>query len=189
LACDEVVSAEIVPPVAYAQSMLDVARSVAQLPKPACSLGVLDGDILERRIRTLLKPSGRFRPWIGKVALGVATAFLLCLTLKAASLALGLATAGTLKGRVYDPSGAIVPSAKVILTEHKTGAKWTQTTPETGEYSFESLPVGRYTLTVEKRGFARFRLSLVNPGKTARVNPVLQVGKVMERMTVSTKLN
>jgi hypothetical protein len=77
----------------------------------------------------------------------------------------------------------------VTLTEHQTGAKRLCVTPNTGEYAFESLPVGRYTLTAEKRGFARFRANKLNPGQTARMNIVLHLGKVMETITVSTKIS
>ena len=188
LACDELVTREMVDAPSYAQSMLDVARAVALFRKPECSLGVLDGDILEQRVRTLLRPGARFRPWLGRAAVAVAGMILLTLSSRIASYAFSAATEGRLSGRVFDAAHATVPRAVVTLIDGQTGIRFVRTTPDTGDYLFESLPVGTYAVVVEKQGFKRFQ-ARVNPGRTHRINPMLEVGWVRESITVSTRLS
>src|ERR1700682_2269537 len=56
-------------------------------------------------------------------------------------------------GSVRDTAGAVVPGATVTAKNEATGVTSTQTTNESGLYSFSSLPVGNYTIAVEKQGF------------------------------------
>jgi hypothetical protein len=48
-----------------------------------------------------------------------------------------------------DSSGAVVPGAKVTLSNSGTGIRQETSTTPTGNYAIASLPVGRYTLAVE----------------------------------------
>jgi outer membrane receptor protein involved in Fe transport len=61
----------------------------------------------------------------------------------------------TVTGTVSDPSGAVVPNAKVIVTAVSTGQAKTVTTDEAGRYTVPFLPPGEYRLTVESLGFAK----------------------------------
>ena len=54
---------------------------------------------------------------------------------------------GTITGSVVDTSGAIVPTAKVTLTNPSTGQKVTVETNSEGAYTFLSLTAGRYSVT------------------------------------------
>ena len=54
LACDELVTARLLEPRSYAQSMMTIAATMAGLAQPGYTLGVFDGDILEERIKRLL---------------------------------------------------------------------------------------------------------------------------------------
>ncbi len=186
LACDEYVTREMVDPPAYAKSLLDVAQAIAMFRKPEHSLGVLDGDILETRIRTLLKPSARFGLLTGKAMLLLGTIVLVVASVTAANHAVGIATSAGLQGTVLDMSGAVVPKATVTLTENQTGLKHARQTSESGSFSFESLPVGQYTFMVQRFGFSRFRQNRMELGRTLRINPVLTVGMVRETITVAT---
>ena len=56
-------------------------------------------------------------------------------------------TAG-LRGTVTDPSGSVVPGAKVALKEVQTGYTREMTTNSTGGYDFTLLPVGTYDLSI-----------------------------------------
>ena len=60
---------------------------------------------------------------------------------------------GTITGTIRDSSGAIVPAAKVLLTNTQTGVKFTLPSSESGEYTVPQLQVGVYTVRVEKEGF------------------------------------
>lgn len=59
----------------------------------------------------------------------------------------------SLVGNVKDSSGAVVPSAKISIAEQATGYQLTISTDEAGQFSFPTLPVGTYTLTVAHAGF------------------------------------
>jgi hypothetical protein len=64
-------------------------------------------------------------------------------------------TTSRVTGVVLDPNGAVVPSAKVTLTNEGTKVAFTSETSSTGTYAFESVQIGAYTLTIEKEGFKK----------------------------------
>ncbi len=62
---------------------------------------------------------------------------------------------GTITGTVYDPSGAVVANASVILKNVASGDIRRSATNSDGYYSFSSVPTGSYSLTVEASGFRK----------------------------------
>ena len=56
-------------------------------------------------------------------------------------------TLGTLLGTVTDPSQAVIPGVAITLTNNDTGLTRTIKTRGNGEYTFNDLPIGTYTLT------------------------------------------
>jgi hypothetical protein len=60
---------------------------------------------------------------------------------------------GTLRGRVTDPSGAVIPQATVAAAGPK-GQKTTAVTNSQGTYELKGLPPGSYTVTTTAKGFA-----------------------------------
>src|SRR5579864_8686602 len=71
-------------------------------------------------------------------------------------------TTGGLQGVVKDPSGAVVPGAKVVLTgSNLVGSKETET-DGSGYYRFANLPPGNYTLTVTSKGFSTVKREGLN---------------------------
>src|SRR6187200_1552677 len=60
---------------------------------------------------------------------------------------------GTITGTVRDSSGAVIPAAKVVLTNVLTGVSSTVPSNDGGEYTVPQLQVGTYTVRVEKQGF------------------------------------
>ena len=56
-------------------------------------------------------------------------------------------------GSVTDESGALVPSARLTARNADTGFTETTTSDTAGTFLFSRLPIGRYTLRVEKEGF------------------------------------
>src|SRR5208283_2565949 len=62
-------------------------------------------------------------------------------------------TTGGLQGVVKDPSGAIVPGAKVVVTGTALVGSKELETDSSGYYLFANLPPGNYTLTVTAKGF------------------------------------
>jgi hypothetical protein len=63
---------------------------------------------------------------------------------------------GTLRVEVTDPSGALVPDAKVTITNDATQVSSSLSKGDSGLYTFPSLNVGTYTVVVEKQGFNRY---------------------------------
>jgi len=110
------------------------------------------------------------------------------LLLSLASIALGQGTASRVTGIVSDEKGAAVPGATVTLTNEATQGTLTTETTESGNYVFDSVQVGKYTIAVEKQGFKKS----VSAGITANINqPVtvnvaLEVGGVAEVVQVTT---
>src|SRR5579864_3892768 len=62
-------------------------------------------------------------------------------------------TSGDIAGVVTDPSGAVVPSAKVTATNDNTGVSHSTATNGEGFYRFSFLQPGPYTVTAEAKGF------------------------------------
>jgi len=83
-------------------------------------------------------------------------------------------------GTVVDPMGAVVPGAAVKLTNNDTGTEHTGTSSDTGEYSFQSLPPGTYTLSVWRAGFASLEIKDISLGANSneQLDATLQVGAI-----------
>lgn len=60
----------------------------------------------------------------------------------------------TLKGLVLDPSGAVVPDAKITVRNQETGSERISQTDSSGNYQVAALPVGMYRIEVQAKGFA-----------------------------------
>src|SRR5882757_2494632 len=71
-----------------------------------------------------------------------------CLALSSAKILYAQANAG-LTGTVTDPSGAVVPGAKVTITNQGTGQESHTITSSAGTYSVTGLTPGVYSVTVE----------------------------------------
>jgi hypothetical protein len=82
----------------------------------------------------------------------------------------------TITGRVADSTGASVPGAELNLTQTQTGEKRTLKSDGAGLYSFPSLAVGSYKLTVEATNFASstYENLELTVGQTAEVNVLLK---------------
>ena len=97
---------------------------------------------------------------------------------------------GTLVGTITDGSGAIVPNAKISITEVNTNLARSSTTNESGNYSFANLPQGRYTVSVEQTGFRKATRENVDVtiNSTVRVDVQMQPGQVSEQVTITAEL-
>src|SRR5579883_2231794 len=71
----------------------------------------------------------------------------------------GQTTSATITGTVTDPSGGVVPGAKVTVTNEGEGTVRDVTTGNTGVFSVPNLTVGRYRLHVTASGFAAYDLT------------------------------
>ena len=98
-------------------------------------------------------------------------------------------TTADLTGRVTDSTGAVVPNAKVTVQSLGTGATRTMTTSESGDYTFNLLPIGRYSVRVEAASFRNFTRPEVElaGGDRARVDAQMEIGQASETVVVSTE--
>ncbi|MEW5974662.1 MAG: carboxypeptidase regulatory-like domain-containing protein [Acidobacteriota bacterium] len=62
-------------------------------------------------------------------------------------------TSGVILGSVWDPQGARIPNAHILLTNLETGQRRRVSTNEDGNYRINGLPVGRYEIRAEREGF------------------------------------
>src|SRR5438270_824583 len=95
-------------------------------------------------------------------------------------------TTADVVGTVSDVSGAVIPNAKIELTNIDTHETRIVTSGSDGEYTFTLLKPSRYSLTVTAQGFKTFRIESfsLSAGDRAREDPNLSVGATGETITV-----
>jgi len=91
-------------------------------------------------------------------------------------------------GTVSDAGGAVVVNAKVTVQNLATNDVKQTTTNAAGDFVFNLLPSGQYTVTVEMPSFKKATVNLtVSAGDRARANVVLQVGDVSQVVEVQAQ--
>ena len=98
---------------------------------------------------------------------------------------------GSIRGSVTDEQGGRVASAQVTVTNQDTAFSRVQKTDANGNYVFESLPVGRYTLHVAGQGFKAFdeRDIVLHVNDNLTYDARLSVGAVTETVEVAANTN
>jgi hypothetical protein len=93
---------------------------------------------------------------------------------------------GSITGRVFDPNGAAVASAKVVVMQEGTGFSRTATADTDGLYVIPSLEPATYIVSVDAPGFSTSRQSgvVLLADQTLTVNLTLKVGATTEVVTV-----
>lgn len=112
---------------------------------------------------------------------------LLCSSIVPISTVWAQNTTGTISGVVKDSSGAVVPSASVHVSSAETGFTRDTKTDEAGEYKLPLVPIGVYTVAVQKAGFqtqksTNLRVEILS---TNVINFSLKVGTTSQVVTVS----
>ncbi len=99
------------------------------------------------------------------------------------------ASVAQLNGTVQDESGAVVPNASITLRETETNRTYTATSNDAGFYVLPNLPPGRYELTVEYTGFAKYTQTgiVMSVGQTATIEVTLKVAAAGEKVLVTTE--
>jgi len=102
---------------------------------------------------------------------------ILCLTLLVLGVCSGAValyaqtyTEGSIAGTVFDPSGAVVANAAIVIHNDGTNAEVHLTSDGSGYFKAPQLPAAVYTVTVNAPGFAAFK----------EVNVIVQVGETTE---------
>jgi hypothetical protein len=123
------------------------------------------------------------------VFLSVAAATLVLLVAASNAYAQGATSTATLQGRVFDSTGGVLPGVTVTIVDMGTNQSRTVVTNEQGVYRFAGLTPGRYTVSGELQGFAKFVQPNValNVGAAVDIDIRLQVSTVAETITVTTE--
>jgi Carboxypeptidase regulatory-like domain/TonB dependent receptor/TonB-dependent Receptor Plug Domain len=97
---------------------------------------------------------------------------------------------GAIVGTVQDKSGAVVSGAKVTLTNEGTGLVLTTTTAGDGNYVFNPIKIGTYSVTAEKTGFTKATQVhiTVDIGAQVKADFTLVPGTVTETVEVTAAL-
>jgi Carboxypeptidase regulatory-like domain/TonB-dependent Receptor Plug Domain len=97
---------------------------------------------------------------------------------------------GTILGTVTDPSGAVLPGAKVTVKNTGTGIERTTETSADGSYALSELPIGTYSVTVTQTGFDTFIATgvTVDVAGERRVDAALKTGQISTKVEVSGDL-
>ena len=115
--------------------------------------------------------------------------FTLCLCLSLLSLrpALSQATFGHIVGTATDASGALIPGVTVTVSNPTSGETYTDVTGRSGDYTFDTLIPGIYTVHAEAAGFRPITVTgiTLQVAQTARYDLTLQVGSAAATVTVS----
>ena len=115
---------------------------------------------------------------------GVILTFVVALT---AGVVFGQQVTGTILGQVTDTSGSVVPGATIQVQNPAIGFSRTETADTDGRYLSANLPLGSYSVTVQKEGFQTLVHNgiVLSVGSAVTVNAELVVGNVQQRVEVT----
>jgi hypothetical protein len=111
-----------------------------------------------------------------------------CLTLLPAGLGWSQIQNASVSGRITDPSGAVVPNVHLTAQNKATAIKYSTTSNSAGYYTFPTIPIGTYTVTVDANGFKKIVRSNITleVGQSARVDFKLQLGSPVQTVQVTS---
>ena len=114
------------------------------------------------------------------------TLILLALTLLAVAASVWAQDTANLVGTVKDSTGAVIPAAKITVSNPDKGFIRSLVSNAAGEYSAPRVPIGDYVITAEVPGFQKLLRSgiTVGVGETLRVDLTMVVGQVSQEVTV-----
>jgi hypothetical protein len=98
-------------------------------------------------------------------------------------------TTGGVQGTVKDPTGAVVPKAKVVITSTAMVGSKEVVTDSSGAFRFANLPPGDYTLVVTAQGFKTYKHEAITIGigRLPIADVTLQVGAESTTVEVTTE--
>jgi hypothetical protein len=111
---------------------------------------------------------------------------ILCLALLAAGAVYAQDTRAKVQGVIKDSTQAIIVGAQIVLSNDNTGVQTVEHSSTAGQYLFDFVLPGNYTLTVETPGFRKFvqKNILVQSRGDVTVDAVLEVGSIGESITI-----
>lgn len=124
------------------------------------------------------------RKMLNRARLALAFCVLISFTVP---LAHGQAVGASLSGQITDPTGAAIPGATVIATGVETGLTLKVVSNGQGVYTISPLPPGKYSLTVEAKGFQRYLQKgiVITVDTSTTQNVTMKTGNVKQTVTVT----
>ncbi|MBI3679312.1 MAG: carboxypeptidase regulatory-like domain-containing protein [Acidobacteria bacterium] len=110
--------------------------------------------------------------------------------LLASTLGWSQQVSGSIGGTILDKQGAVIPSAKVVLTDVNQGDQRETVTNAEGIFFFNPLKPSVYSVRIEASGFSRFERKEVKVFANDRIDLgriTLEVGAVTESIVVEAK--
>lgn len=188
-ACDDSVVARGEKATVYAGHLIEIVRGIgAQETLSEGGIAMARKTELEQRLRAMLMPN-RDRTGVGRrVAAGLAAASVAVL-IPLAALRAPAQDVGVINGVVRDPSGGVVPKARVTLKWPGSDRVEFAITKADGAFSFKPIPVGEYFLNVAKPGFVLFDSAkfVVAGDREFQADVVLSIGSIRETMDVTAE--
>ncbi len=118
-----------------------------------------------------------------------ACALLCAILLVFATGAVAQDATGKISGIITDPSGSVVPDAKVTATNVDTKIAKSAQTDANGFYQIQTLPIGTYRVSVERAGFSTVTSapSALEINQTLRADLKLEIGQVSDIVNVDSQ--
>jgi TonB family protein len=182
-ACDDSVLNSGIRAPRYARHLLVLAHNLKQPSgrwQPA--LAMARSAHLERRFASMLNPKIDRRA--SSTRLKLLTALVaLCVLLPVAALRLPAQNefeSGKFTGAIYDPSGAAIPNATIIMIDHAADTRDMTTSDAAGKFQFTGLPAGQYEFEVMKPGFKLYSVPTLtlDRGRDFTLDANLDVGSL-----------
>jgi TonB family protein len=214
MACDASALGSGLRPSEYAAELLGIAQGMqgiqgwARLSSAGISMA-RTAD-LEARLRLVLNPQAPFlsRAFVRgallvlmAIALGASTVtsnsqhsqslkggFMIKRPVLSGLLASVGLSAASISGSIFDPSGAVIPDAKLLLYNPDNGAKQEVSSGPDGRFNLDDTPAGQYILRVEKPGFAPlFREFNLKADSKIDRGLTMALGSMQEEVTIEAK--
>jgi outer membrane receptor protein involved in Fe transport len=95
---------------------------------------------------------------------------------------------GTIQGTVVDQSQGVIVGAEVIVTSKATGERRTTSTNGVGDYRFDLLSAGAYSVRISKQGFSSVVQNVdLLVGQTATANATMSPGTATQVVEVTAE--
>jgi len=94
---------------------------------------------------------------------------------------------GGISGTVTDSSGAVIANAKLTIVGVDTGFTRVSESTSSGDFAFQDLPLGRYSLTAEANGFALNKINdiSVRPGQIYSLKVQMKIASATQEVEVN----
>jgi hypothetical protein len=145
----------------------------------------------QRKKRPTSAPVRSLNRLAGKPMMFAAAIFVMLMLVMSSGPAFSQNVTSSVSGTVYDPSGAVIPNAKIEIHNDATGQQFSATTDGRGGYTVTNIQPGSYTVSVTATGFQAETQShvAVDASIGRQVNFSLTTGSSSTTITVEADAN